>query len=52
MAVAEIFSQGDREIGSEIFLGFETNDALCANVRETPKDCLISEEGEKVFDEC
>ena len=26
--------------------------ALCANVRETPGFCLISEEGEKVFDEC
>jgi hypothetical protein len=26
--------------------------ALCANVREIPGFCLITEEGEKVFDEC
>ena len=26
--------------------------SLCANVRETPRFCLITEESEKVFDEC
>jgi hypothetical protein len=49
-ASPQIFSQEGQTIrrASKDFLGFP----LCANVRETPEVCVITEQGEKVFDEC